>query len=428
MDKLDKSFNYKEREEKTYSEWESKGYFHADASSNAPTFSIVIPPPNITGSLHIGHALNETLQDVFVRYMRMRGFNTLWMPGTDHAGIATQNVVEKHLQKEGKKRQDIGREAFVEKVWQWKKEYGSKIMNQLRRLGSSFDWERERFTMDEGLSKAVRKVFVDLYNQKLIYRDKYIINWCPRCLTALSDLEAEQKERDGKLYYMKYPSEDGKSFVTVATTRPETMLGDTAVAVNPKDKKYRKIIGKNYILPLLNRKIPIIADERVESEFGTGAVKITPAHDFNDFEISKTHNLDRINIFTEDGKLNKNAGPYKDLTIMQAREKVLKDLEDQGLLDKIENYKLIIGSCQRCKTTVEPRMSIQWFVKIKPLAKNAIAAVKKGKTEIIPKMYEKTYFDWMENIRDWCISRQLWWGHRIPAWYCKKCEHIPVFY
>jgi valyl-tRNA synthetase len=426
MEILGKNFNHKESEEKIYSDWEKRGLFHAESKSSKLAFSIVIPPPNITGSLHIGHALNNTLQDILVRYKRMMGYNTLWMPGTDHAGIATQNVIEKHLMAEGKSRHEVGRENFLARVWKWKEESGGKIIHQLKRLGCSCDWQRIRFTMDEGLSKAVRKVFVELYDQKLIYRDNYIINWCPRCLTALSDLEVEQKEKDGKLYFIKYPFDDGSGFITVATTRPETMLGDTAVAVNPKDPRFKKFIGKNLSLPLTNRKIKVIGDEKVQIDFGTGALKITPAHDFNDFEIAKEHKLENVNVFTEDGKVNDNGGAYKGLFVLDARTKVLDDLSSKGLLEKTDNYKLIIGSCYRCKTTVEPRMSRQWFVKVAPLAKEAIKAVEKEKTRFIPKSWENTYFDWMENIRDWCISRQLWWGHRIPAWYCSDCEKTTV--
>ncbi len=423
---LSKVYDPRQVEEKWYQYWLDKGYFRADENGSDNTFSIVIPPPNVTGSLHMGHALNNTLQDILVRYKRMCGFNTLWMPGTDHAGIATQNVVEKQLSSEGIHREDLGREKFVERVWEWREKYGGIIFQQLKRLGASCDWERERFTMDEGLSRAVREVFVRLYEEGLIYQGDYIINWCPRCHTALSDLEVEHDEVKGNLYFVKYPVADSKKSVVVATTRPETMLGDTAVAVNPDDKRYQKLIGKKVILPILEREIPIIADEYVDMKFGTGALKITPAHDPNDFEIGNTHKLEIIKVIDNDGTMNEQAGPYKGLDRFRCRERILKDLKKMDLVSKIESYTHQIGHCYRCKTVVEPFVSKQWFVKVKPLAERALEAVEKGETVIIPKNWEKTYFEWMRNIRDWCISRQIWWGHQIPAWICEDCGKITV--
>lgn len=412
---LNKVYDPHQVEEKWYQYWLDKGYFRADENGSENTFTIVIPPPNVTGSLHMGHALNNTLQDILVRYKRMCGFNTLWMPGTDHAGIATQNVVEKQLSSEGIHREDLGREKFIERVWEWREKYGGIIFQQLRRLGASCDWERERFTMDEGLSRAVREVFVSLYEEGLIYQGDYIINWCPRCHTALSDLEVEHDEVKGNLYFLKYPVADSKKSVVVATTRPETMLGDTAVAVNPDDKRYQKLIGKKVILPILEREIPIIADEYVDMKFGTGALKITPAHDPNDFEIGNTHKLEIIKVIDNDGTMNEQAGPYKGLDRFRCRERILKDLKKNDLVNKIESYTHQIGHCYRCKTVVEPFVSKQWFVKVKPLAERALEAVEKGETVIIPKTWEKTYFEWMRNIRDWCISRQIWWGAPDPG-------------
>lgn len=428
MDKkeLDKVYNPKTVEDKWAKFWLDKNLFHADADSERPAFSMVIPPPNITGSLHIGHALNNTLQDVLARYKRMKGFNVLWLPGTDHAGIATQNVVERMLANEGTDRHKIGREKFIERVWKWKEESGGTIINQLKRLGASCDWSRLRFTMDDGLSKAVKEVFVRLYNEGLIYRGDYIINWCPRCHTALSDLEVETEEIDGNLYFIDYPVKGSKKKITVATTRPETMLGDTAVAVNPEDKRYKSLIGKTIILPLIEREIPIIADSTVDMEFGTGAVKITPSHDFNDFETAKRHKIPYVKVMDLEGRMNENAGAYKGMDRFACRKKVIEDLKELGLLQKIEKYKINLGHCYRCKTVVEPTESKQWFVKIKPLAEPAIKAVEDGRTRFIPKNWENTYFEWMRNIRDWCISRQIWWGHRIPAWYCEQCDFITV--
>jgi valyl-tRNA synthetase len=423
---LDKSYDPHLVEDKWYRYWEGRGYFRADEDSEQKPYSIVIPPPNVTGVLHIGHALNNTLQDILIRFKRMEGYSVLWMPGTDHAGIATQNVVEKQLLEEGLDRHTLGREKFVERVWKWKEQSGGTIISQLKKLGASCDWSRERFTMDEGLSEAVKEVFVRLYHEGLIYRSHYIINWCPRCQTALSDLEVEHHEVSGKLYYLKYPFEESDRFVAVATTRPETMLGDTAVAVNPEDKRYQEVIGKKVVLPVVNRKIPVIADPYVDIEFGTGSLKITPAHDFNDFEIGLKHNLEQIKVIDEAGRMNENAGPYRGMDRFECREKIVEDFECDGVLLKTEDYRHVVGHCYRCKTIVEPNLSLQWFVKTKPLAEAAIEAVRDRRTRIIPEVWEKTYFEWMENIRDWCISRQIWWGHRIPAWYCDRCGEIIV--
>ena len=423
---LDKSYDPHQVEDKWYRYWEEHGYFRADEDSEEKAYSIVIPPPNVTGVLHIGHALNNTLQDILVRFKRMEGYNVLWMPGTDHAGIATQNVVEKQLLEEGLDRHSLGREKFIERVWKWKEQSGGTIIGQLKKLGASCDWSRERFTMDEGLSEAVKEVFVRLYQEGLIYRSHYIINWCPRCQTALSDLEVEHHEVSGKLYHLKYPLKESDRFVVVATTRPETMLGDTAVAVNPEDERYRAVIGKKVILPVVNREIPIIADPYVDVEFGTGCLKITPAHDFNDFEIGLKHGLEQIKVIDEAGRMNENAGPYRGMDRFECREKIVEDFERDGVLLRIEDYRHVVGHCYRCKTIVEPNLSLQWFVKTKPLAKTAIEAVRERRTRIIPEVWEKTYFEWMENIRDWCISRQIWWGHRIPAWYCDRCGEVIV--
>jgi len=423
---LEKVYEPKSVEEHWYQKWEQSGYFHAESPSDKPSYSIVIPPPNITGVLHMGHALNNTLQDVLCRWKRMSGYNVLWMPGTDHAGIATQNVVERQLAAEGKDRFELGREAFIERVWKWKGESGGQIIGQLKRLGASCDWERERFTMDQGLSTAVREVFVRLYQEKLIYRDNRLINWCPRCHTALSDIEVEHEDKAGNLWHLRYPVVGSDQHLIVATTRPETMLGDTAVAVNPADERYAHLIGKKVLLPLVNREIPIIADDYVDVEFGTGVVKITPAHDFNDFEVGVRHNLDRINVFDESGVVNAAGKQYEGMDRFAARKQVVADLEAAGLLEKIEDHALSVGGCYRCKTVVEPYMSLQWYVKVAPLAERALAAVKDGRTKIVPQQWENTYYDWMENIRDWCISRQIWWGHRIPAWYCDHCGAITV--
>ncbi|MFA6129746.1 MAG: valine--tRNA ligase [Candidatus Omnitrophota bacterium] len=422
-EELSKQYNPKETEDKWYKVWEQNNLFSAKISSSKPPYCIVIPPPNVTGILHMGHALNNTIQDILIRYKRMRGFASLWMPGTDHAGIATQNVVERSLAKEGLKRQDLGREKFIERVWTWKEEYGSTIIHQLKKLGCSCDWERLRFTMDQDYSTAVTEVFIRLYEKKLIYQGSYIINWCPRCQTALSDEEASHAELQGNLYYLKYPLKDKPlEFLTVATTRPETMVGDTAVAVNPKDKRYKKYIGKILILPLIKREIKIIADPGVDMEFGTGAVKVTPAHDPNDYILGKKHNLDFINVMHPDGRMNESAQKYSGLERFKAREAVLEDLKTLGLLEKIIPHRLSAGHCYRCHTIVEPYLSKQWFVKMKPLAKQAIEAVKKGEIKFYPERWTKVYLNWMENIQDWCISRQIWWGHRIPVYYCRNCQ------
>ncbi len=423
---IGKTYEPQDVEKKWYAFWEENGFFHADEDSPKPHYSIVIPPPNVTGVLHMGHALNNTLQDVLVRWKRMTGYEVLWMPGTDHAGIATQNVVEKQLAMEERDRHDLGREKFVERVWQWRSESGGQIINQLKRLGASCDWDRERFTMDEGLSQAVREVFVSLYEDGLIYRANRLINWCPRCHTALSDLEVEHDEQSGFLWHIRYPVKGMDRSLVVATTRPETMLGDSGVAVHPEDERYQDLIGKMVTLPLMDREIPIIADEYVNREFGTGALKITPAHDFNDFEIGKKHNLELINILDSSGNINENGGAYQGLERYSARERVVKDLETQGLLEKIEAHANAVGHCYRCKTVIEPYSSLQWYVDVGPLAEKAIAAVNQGDTKIVPQHWEKTYFEWMNNIQDWCISRQIWWGHRIPAWYCDSCDEISV--
>jgi len=423
---LDKSYDPHPVEEKWYRYWMEGDFFRADPFSNRKPYSIVIPPPNVTGVLHIGHALNNTLQDILIRFKRMEGFNVLWMPGTDHAGIATQNVVERQLLEEGLDRHSLGREKFIERVWKWKEQSGGTIINQLKKLGASCDWSRERFTMDEGLSEAVKEVFIRLYHEGLIYRSHYIINWCPRCQTALSDLEVEHQELPGKLYYLKYLFQGKDRFLVVATTRPETLLGDTAVAVHPEDERYRSFIGERIILPILGRPIPVIADPYVDKEFGTGCLKITPAHDFNDFEIGLKHGLPQIKVIDEEGRMNEEAGPYRGMDRFECRKKILEDLEREGLLLKVEDYSHKVGHCYRCKTIVEPNLSLQWFVKTKPLAEPAIEAVRKGRTRIIPSLWEKTYFEWMENIKDWCISRQIWWGHRIPAWYCHSCGETIV--
>mgnify|MGYP001480315625 CR=1 FL=1 len=424
--KLAKGYEPRDVEQKWYTTWEESGYFHADEKSKKPHYAIVIPPPNVTGVLHMGHALNNTLQDILARWKRMTGHEVLWMPGTDHAGIATQNVVEKQLASEGQDRHAVGREAFVERVWKWRGESGGQIIHQLKRLGASCDWERERFTMDEGLSKAVREVFVRLYEEKLIHRANRLINWCPRCHTALSDLEVEHDDKRGHLWHLRYPVNGSDRFMVVATTRPETMLGDSAVAVHPEDERYADLIGKTVRLPLVERDIPIIADPYVDKEFGSGAVKITPAHDFNDFEIGKRHNLEFINVLDPSGNINDEGGPYVGQERYEARANIVADLETQGLLEKIDDYANSVGECYRCKTVIEPYMSLQWYVKVGPLAEQAIAAVQDGRTRIVPSHWEKTYYEWMFNIQDWCISRQIWWGHRIPAWYCDDCGEITV--
>ena len=414
-------------ESRWYGWWESQGYFKADNKSKRPAFVIMMPPPNVTGMLHMGHMLGDTVQDIIVRRKRMQGFNTLWLPGMDHAGIATQNVVEKELAKEGLTRHDLGREKFVERVWEWKKQYGGIILKQIRRIGASCDWSRERFTFDEGLSRAVREVFVRLYEEGLIYRGKRLINWCPRCMTALSDLEVKHEAKDSKLYHIKYPLKDRPGeFVTVATTRPETMLGDTALAVNPEDKRHQQFAGKSAILPLVGRELPFIQDSVVDLKFGTGVVKVTPAHDPADFELGTRHNLAQISVIGEDARITSAGGKYQGQDRMEARRNILADLDALGLLEKTESLLHNLCECQVCSTVVEPLLSEQWFVTIKPLADPAIAAVQNGATQFVPPNWSKTYYEWMYNIRDWCISRQLWWGHRIPAWYCDDCGTMTV--
>ena len=425
-DMMSSSYEPDRVEKKWYDFWEETGLFRADAHSGKEPYCIVIPPPNVTGSLHMGHALNNTLQDILCRYKRMKGCNVLWQPGTDHAGIATQNVVEKDLAAKGTDRHAVGRDKFIEMVWEWREKYGGFIINQLKRLGCSCDWSRERFTMDEGLSRAVKEVFVRLYEEGLVYRGDYIINWCPRCHTALADLEVEHEDKDSFLYYVRYPFESGDGALVVATTRPETILGDTAVAVNPDDGRYKNVHGKSVLLPLLNKPIPVIMDRYVDVEFGTGALKITPAHDPNDFEIGNTHGLERIKVIDEDGVMNERAGLYKGLDRFECRKRILEDLKAEGLLEKIEPYRHAVGHCYRCKTMIEPLLSKQWFVKVGPLAEKALLAVQEGKTRIFPAAWEKVYFEWMSNIKDWCVSRQIWWGHRIPAWYCHDCGEVIV--
>jgi len=408
-------------EGKQYRFWEENRFFHAEVDKEKPAFSIVMPPPNVTGALHLGHAMDSTIQDILTRFKRMQGYNTLWLPGTDHAGIATQAKVEEQLAKEGTSRVELGRDKFLERVWEWKKQYGGRITQQLRRLGSSCDWERERFTMDEGCSKAVKEAFVKLYDKGLIYRGNYIINWCPKCHTTISDIEVEHVDSEGNLYHLRYPVKDSDEALVVATTRPETMFGDTAVAVHPDDERYRHLIGKTVLLPLTKREIPIIADDYVDREFGTGALKITPAHDTNDFEIGLRHQLPQIVVLDKEAKMNENAGQYVGMDRFDARIAVVKELKAQGILLKIEPHANAVGECYRCATVIEPMVSKQWFVKMEPLAKPAIEVVKDGRLEFIPERFDKVYLGWMENIRDWCISRQLWWGHRIPVWYCEDC-------
>ncbi len=423
---MEKVFNPQAIEGEIYKEWEESGAFEGRRIPGRETFTIVMPPPNITGQLHMGHAMDCLMQDAPVRYHRMKGDATLWLPGTDHASIATEVKIVEQMAKEGLKKEDIGREAFLERAWNWKAEYGGRITKQLRRLGASCDWSRERFTMDEGCSKAVREVFVRLYEKDLIYRGDRIINWCPVCKTALSDAEVEYEEQASHLWHIRYPGSDGSAGVVVATTRPETMLGDTGVAVNPEDERYTHLVGKAVILPLMDREIPVVADSYVDKEFGTGAVKMTPAHDPNDFEVAQRHNLPILRVTNDDGTMNEAAGKYAGLTQQECRRQVLEDLQKLGLLIKIEDYTHNVGTCYRCHKTVEPLVSRQWFVNMKPLAEPALQAVREGKTNFVPERFTKTYYNWMENIRDWCISRQLWWGHRIPAWYCDDCGHMTV--
>ncbi len=424
---LPKTYDPKAVEDKIYSNWVDKGYFHTKIDKDKEPFTIVIPPPNVTGQLHMGHALDETFQDILIRTKRMQGYAALWVPGTDHAGIATQIKVEENLRKEkGLTRHDLGRDEFLKLVWDWKEQYGNRIINQIKKLGCSCDWERERFTMDEGCSKAVREVFVNLYEKGLIYRGNRIINWCPCCTTALSDAEVEYAEQAGNFWHIKYPVKDSDEYVIIATTRPETLLGDTAVAVNPEDERYKNLVGKTLILPLVGREIPVIADDYVDKEFGTGCVKITPAHDPNDFEVGMRHNLEQIKVLNDDATINSYGGKYEGMDRYEARREMVKDLEELGLLVKVEEHFHNVGQCYRCGTTVEPLTSNQWFVKMAPLAEKAIKVVKDGDVAFIPDRFSKTYMNWMENVHDWCISRQLWWGHRIPAFYCQDCGEMTV--
>lgn len=423
---LAKAYEPHEVEERIYEFWMNGNYFHAEVDSKKKPYTIVIPPPNITGQLHMGHALDETLQDILIRFRRMQGYSALWLPGTDHASIATEAKIVEAMKQEGVTKEDIGRDGFMKRAWEWKEKYGGTIISQLKKLGSSCDWDRERFTLDEGCSKAVKEVFVKLYNEGLIYRGERMINWCPNCKTSISDAEVDFAEKDGNFWHIRYPLADGSGYLNLATTRPETMLGDTAVAVHPEDERYQHLIGKMLILPLVGREIPIVADTYVEQDFGTGVVKITPAHDPNDFEVGLRHNLPVINIMDESGIINENGGEYQGMDRLDARKKIVKALEEQGYLIKVEPIKHNVGTCYRCKTVVEPRVSKQWFVKMEPLAKPAIKAVEDGEVKFVPERFDKIYFNWMNNIKDWCISRQLWWGHRIPAWYCDDCNEITV--
>ena len=423
---LEKNYDPKDIEDRLYSKWISKKYFHAEVNPDKKPYTIVIPPPNITGQLHMGHALDNTLQDILIRFKRMQGYEALWLPGTDHASIATEAKIVEAMRKEGITKEDIGREKFLERAWDWKKQYGGRIVSQLKKMGSSCDWDRERFTMDEGCNKAVKEVFVKLYNKGLIYRGERIINWCPHCLTSISDAEVEYEDQKGHFWHLRYPFADGSGYINLATTRPETLLGDTAVAVNPNDERYKDLVGKMLVLPLVHREIPLIADDYVDMEFGTGVVKITPAHDPNDFEVGLRHNLPIINVMTDDAKIVDEYEKYAGMDRYEAREAIVKDLEAEGALVKVEDHDHNVGTCYRCGTTVEPRVSKQWFVKMKPLAGPAIDAVKNGETKFVPDHFNKTYFHWLENIRDWCISRQLWWGHQIPAFYCDDCGELVV--
>ena len=423
---LAKAYEPAEFENRIYDFWMNNGFFHAEIDKDKKPYTIVMPPPNITGQLHMGHALDNTLQDILIRFKRMQGYSALWLPGTDHASIATEAKIVEAMRKEGITKEDIGREKFLERAWEWKKEYGGRIVKQLRKIGSSADWERERFTMDEGCNKAVKEVFVRLYEKGLIYRGERIINWCPKCLTSISDAEVEYEEQAGHFWHLRYPLKDGSGYINLATTRPETLLGDTAVAVNPNDERYKDMVGKTLILPIVHREIPIVADDYVEMDFGTGVVKITPAHDPNDFEVGLRHNLPVINVMTDDAKITDDYPKYAGMDRYEARKAIVEDLEAEGALVKIEDYSHNVGTCYRCSTTVEPRVSKQWFVKMKPLAGPAIDAVKNDDTQFVPSHFEKTYFHWLENIRDWCISRQLWWGHQIPAFYCDDCGELTV--
>ena len=421
-----KAYNPKEVEDKIYDFWLEGNYFHAEVDKDKKPYTIVMPPPNITGQLHMGHALDNTLQDILIRWRRMEGYSALWLPGTDHASIATEAKIVEAMRKEGISKEDIGREKFLERAWDWKKEYGGRIVSQLKKMGSSCDWERERFTMDEGCSEAVKEVFVRLYEKGLIYRGERIINWCPHCCTSISDAEVEFEEQAGHFWHLRYPLTDGSGYLELATTRPETLLGDTAVAVNPDDDRYKHLVGKTLTLPLVGREIPIVADSYVDIEFGTGVVKITPAHDPNDFQVGLRHNLPVINVMTDDAKIVEDYPKYAGMDRYEAREAIVKDLDEGGYLVRVEKHDHNVGTCYRCHSTVEPRVSMQWFVKMSELAGPAIECVKSGKTKFVPERFDKIYYHWMENIRDWCISRQLWWGHRIPAYYCDECGEIVV--
>ena len=423
---LSKVYDPQSVESRIYDFWIQGGYFHTKIDKTKKPYTIVMPPPNITGQLHMGHALDNTLQDILIRFRRMQGYCTLWLPGTDHASIATEAKIVEAMRKEGLTKEDLGREKFLERAWEWKRTYGGRITEQLRRIGSSCDWERERFTMDEGCSEAVKEVFVRLYEKGLIYRGERIINWCPHCKTSISDAEVEYENTPGHFWHLRYPLSDGSGYVELATTRPETMLGDTAIAVNPNDERYKDIVGKTVILPLVNKEIPVVADDYVEMDFGTGVVKITPAHDPNDFEVGLRHNLEVINTMTEDAHMNELCGKYAGMDRYEARKAIVADLEEGGYLVRTEDYEHNVGNCYRCHQAVEPRVSMQWFVKMAPLAEPAIKAVKENKTQFIPDRFSKIYYHWMENIKDWCISRQLWWGHRIPAWYCDECGEVIV--
>ena len=426
MKELSKIYDPKQVEDRTYQFWLDGGYFHAEPNPDKKPYTIVIPPPNITGQLHMGHALDETLQDILIRFRRMQGYEALWLPGTDHASIATEAKIVNAMKEEGLTKENLGREGFLERAWEWKRKYGGRIIEQLKKLGSSCDWDRERFTLDEGCSKAVKEVFVNLYNKGLIYQGERIINWCPHCMTSISDAEVEYEEQAGHFWHLRYPLSDGSGEVILATTRPETMLGDTAVAVNPKDERYQNLIGKTVILPLVGREIPIVGDDYVDMEFGTGVVKITPAHDPNDYEVGRRHNLPIIKVMNDDATMTEACGKYAGMDRYEARKAIVKDLEEQGYLIKIEEHTHNVGTCYRCGTTVEPMVSKQWFVKMEPLAKPAIDVVRNGEIKLIPERMNKTYYNWMENIKDWCISRQLWWGHRIPAYYCDDCGEVIV--
>ena len=423
---LAKQYEPAEVEDRIYQSWLDGKYFHAKLDENKKPYTIVIPPPNITGQLHMGHALDETLQDILIRFRRMQGYDTLWLPGTDHASIATEAKIVEAMKKEGVTKEEIGRDRFLERAWAWKEQYGGRIVSQLKKLGSSCDWDRERFTLDEGCSRAVREVFVRLYEKGLIYRGERIINWCPHCRTSISDAEVEYTEKDGSFWHIRYPFADGSGYVELATTRPETMIGDTAVAVHPDDERYQDLVGKMLVLPLVGREIPLIADEYVEQDFGTGVVKITPAHDPNDFEVGLRHGLPVLNVMTDDGHMTEDCGKYAGMDIYECRRQIVQDLEEGGYLIQVEPMKHNVGSCYRCHTVVEPRVSKQWFVKMEPLAKPAVEAVRSGEIRLIPERMDKIYYNWMENIKDWCISRQLWWGHRIPAWYCADCGETVV--